>query len=256
MKNVKRHICILFLLLHTLGYSQHFTVSCRVQDVTTGEPVKNVAMRLRYYCYNAKTKTEAYDTLKSTTDANGLVSFATSTKPPLLVGRFFLETADPKYRRDSYPLGLIDSARTIRYYLYAAGATDYFQDFYFAPNSSAPTDTNLFYQWKLNILQTVNPTIVIKAYYAPGEDKKLAQQRAEAVLKGFVGRGANARSFIIEPQKINEFKLSRDEHVNGQSPEGFFAKGTLMNEAYIKTLKGKRKEAACQLMRTVQLSRY
>jgi len=253
---MKKSFLIFFIALYAAANAQHMSFRVVTLDGETHDTVKGVNMIFAYYTYNAKTKISANDTLRDSSDSKGFARFSKQVQPPFLAGHLIVQTSDPHYRSDKYPLRLADTARTIVYYLYAPGYTDYFQDFYFPPNSSVVSDTNLFYQWELNMLHGTTPLIAIKAYYAPGENPKLAQQRAEAVLQGFVKRGASARAFVIQPVAINEFTLNHGEYALGDSKDSFFAKGTLINKKFIATLKGKRKEAAMQMMRTVRLSRY
>ena len=253
---MRKYILLFFAVLQLSARAQHVNIRCLVLDAATHDTMKNVPMAFAYFRYNAKTKASESDTLKSSTDKNGLVTFSLHSAPPFLIGQFKLLTTGSRYRHDSYFIALADTARLIRYYLFPPNSPDYLVNFYFRKNSATPVDTSLFYQWDLHRLHATSPTIIIRGFYSPGEDKQLAKKRADAVLQGFTRRGANPQAFVIELSPTNELTVSRDEHILDDSAESFFSKGTVVNKAYIATLKGKRKVAACQLMQSVQLARY
>ncbi len=244
---MKIKLIFFFLFYVFVSQAQNLVFKCILLDQETHEPVAGVQMKL--VCKNYTKKSIICDTLATVSDDKGLFQF--SAKPSY---RFELLTTDKKYRLQGNYISITDTSHLITYYLNAPGFTDYYPDFFFNENASIPQDTSMFYYWDLNTRQDVSSKIMLTGFYAPGENKKIAFQRAKAVYDGFVKRGANPNAFVINGEAFNETTLYHGQYVFISGEDNFFKKGAIINTKYIQTLKGSRKEAAKQLLRAVRLT--
>ena len=236
------------LIFNNISFGQRQTFKCVALYNETHEPLHNVQMQL--VCKRASYKGVDYDTIRSVTDENGYASFDKIMRPGAT--QFVLYCADKNYKQFYMPIEN-DTSKINVYFVMDKIADDYFPEFYFDENAVSVKDTSTFSKITTQQLSS-GQKIQLSAYITPGENAAVGTKRTEAVLKGFVDRGIPASRFVIKPQPLTECVLQRGMYVRYNHKDYFFKKGEIISKSYIDQQTGDKKNAALQILRTVQLS--
>lgn len=247
--NKKRLIIgIALLIFNNISFGQRQTFKCVALYNETHEPLHNVQMQL--VCKRTSYKGVDYDTIRSVTDENGYASFDKVIRPGAT--QFILYCADKNYKQFNMPIEN-DTSKINVYFVMDKLSDEYFPEFYFDDNSAAPKDTSTYAKVDFKQFSSYQK-VQLTGFVAPNENMAIATKRVESVLKGFVEKGIAVNHFVITPQPLTECVLQRGMYIRYNHKDYFFKKGEIINKNYIDQQTGDRKNAALQILRTVQLN--
>jgi len=241
-------IGIALLIFNNITFGQRLTFKCVALYNETHEPLNNVQMQL--VCKRASYKGVDYDTIRSITDKNGFASFDKVVRPGAM--QFVLYCADKNYKQFHMPIEN-DTSKINVYFVMDKASDDYFPEFYFDENAISIKDITAFD--KIDFKQfPSDKKVALTGYIAPYENADIAMKRMEAVLKGLIERGNASNHFVMKATPFTECVLQRGMYIRYNQKDYFFKKGEVINKSYIDQQVGDKKNAAMQILRTVQLS--
>lgn len=166
--------------------------------------------------------------------------------------QFILYCADKNYKQFHMPIEN-DTSKINVYFVMDKITDDYFPEFYFDDNSALLKDTTTFS--KVDFKQfSSNQKVQLSVYVAPNENAAIAAKRVETVLTGLIDRGTSTNHFTVKTQPLTECVLQRGMYIRYNHKDYFFKKGEVINKTYIDQQTGDKKNAAMQILRTVQLN--
>lgn len=247
--NIKQlTIGIALLIFSNITFGQKLNFKCVALYNETHEPLNNVQMQL--VCKRASYKGVDYDTIKSVTNEKGYASFDKVVRPGAM--QFVLYCADKNYKQFHMPIEN-DTSKINVYFVMDKAADNYFPEFYFDDNSTVLKDTTAF--GKIDFKQIAsNKKVQLTGYVAPNENAALAAKRIEAVMEGLMDRGKASNHFVVKTVPLTECVLQRGMYIRYNQKDYFFKKGEVINKSYIDQQVGDKKNAALQILRTVQLN--